>query len=167
MGGCSVSFVSCHFSNAIYRMVDNSGGTFLSCLSHNVVKSVSKFLEQESTNKTKILVVALCSSTKMTIHNLYMFDRHGVLMFYGEWNRKRQSGMTIEEVFYSIYVTLSNTKIILISIFLQCRKQSLCMACFIPLETLLIKCHQLMFEKDFNVTEHPNMYSITLKLHQG
>nr|CAH0103704.1 unnamed protein product [Daphnia galeata]SVE76742.1 EOG090X0HJH [Daphnia longispina] len=33
----------------------------------------------------------------MTIHNLYMFDRHGVLMYYGEWNRKRQSGMTIEE----------------------------------------------------------------------
>lgn len=36
----------------------------------------------------------------MTIHNLYMFDRHGVLMYYGEWNRKRQSGMTIEEVIY-------------------------------------------------------------------
>lgn len=35
---------------------------------------------------------------RMTIHNLYMFDRHGVLMYYGEWNRKRQSGMTIEEV---------------------------------------------------------------------
>ena len=34
----------------------------------------------------------------MTIHNLYMFDRNGMLMYYGEWNRKRQSGMTIEEV---------------------------------------------------------------------
>lgn len=38
----------------------------------------------------------------MTIHNLYMFDRHGVLMYYGEWNRKRQSGMTIEEVSSSL-----------------------------------------------------------------
>jgi len=35
----------------------------------------------------------------MTIHNLYMFDRQGSLMYYGEWNRKRQSGMTIDEVY--------------------------------------------------------------------
>ena len=34
----------------------------------------------------------------MTIFNMYMFDRNGVLIYYGEWNRKRQSGMTIDEV---------------------------------------------------------------------
>ena len=38
----------------------------------------------------------------MTIFNLYMFDRQGVLIYYGEWNRKRQSGMTIEEVCINI-----------------------------------------------------------------
>ena len=42
----------------------------------------------------------LCVKPKMTIHNLYMFDRQGVLMYYAEWNRKRQSGMAIEEVCY-------------------------------------------------------------------
>jgi len=34
----------------------------------------------------------------MTIHNIYIFDRQGVLIFYGEWNRKKQSGMTRDEV---------------------------------------------------------------------
>ena len=38
------------------------------------------------------------SFSEMTIFNLYMFDRQGVLIYYGEWNRKRQSGMTIDEV---------------------------------------------------------------------
>jgi len=33
----------------------------------------------------------------MTIHNIYIFDRQGVLIFYGEWNRKKQSGMTRDE----------------------------------------------------------------------
>jgi hypothetical protein len=42
-----------------------------------------------------------------------MFDRHGVLMYHGEWNRKRQSEM-ITKVFYYIFVT---TKIILIAFF--------------------------------------------------
>ena len=42
--------------------------------------------------------------SRMTIHNLYMFDRQGSLMYYGEWNRKRQSGMTIDEVF-QVYIT--------------------------------------------------------------
>lgn len=35
---------------------------------------------------------------KMTIHNLYIFDQRGTLVHYGEWNRKKPSTMSKEEV---------------------------------------------------------------------
>lgn len=34
----------------------------------------------------------------MTIYNLYIFDKYGVLLYYGEWNRLKKSGITKEEV---------------------------------------------------------------------
>lgn len=34
----------------------------------------------------------------MTIHNIYIFDKTGILLYYNEWNRLKQTGMTREEV---------------------------------------------------------------------
>lgn len=35
---------------------------------------------------------------KMTIHNLYIFSKNGMLLYYTEWNRNNKSSMTKEEV---------------------------------------------------------------------
>lgn len=41
--------------------------------------------------------LTLCAP-QMTVHNLYLFDRNGVCLHYSEWHRKKQAGISKEEV---------------------------------------------------------------------
>ena len=55
-------------------------------------------VKHKTLNKIILKIGIIFQLYEMTIYTLYIFDRSGTCRHYSEWNRKNQSGLSIEEV---------------------------------------------------------------------
>lgn len=66
----------------------------------NIVDSFGRagFVLVRERGRQKKITKTFQGGRAMTIYNLYIFDKYGILLYYAEWNRIKQSGITKEEV---------------------------------------------------------------------